>query len=166
VQTELNALSLQGKELEKLILLVSVQIWILISSLFVEKYSNARTSVRNFVAFLHSFVREEYIPLDVGTDELNKKEHELLKAASDIKETLTHIDVESQRLGEKRVLLTSEMTKLHAHIYNRKLMIDHFNHILEKLKKCVEGQQSIRLRSNPQLIQRKALVPCDEHSLL
>ena len=104
--------------------------------------------------------------LDVGTDELNKKEHELLKAASDIKETLTHIDVESQRLGEKRVLLTSEMTKLHAHIYNRKLMIDHFNHILEKLKKCVEGQQSIRLRSNPQLIQRKALVPCDEHSLL
>jgi hypothetical protein len=103
-------------------------------------------------------------PLDVGTDELKKKEHELLKAASDIKETLTHFDVESQRLGKKWVLLTSEMTKMPAHIYNRKLMIDHLNHILDKLKKCVEGKQSIRLRSDHlKLIQRKVQVPCYEY---
>ncbi len=85
----------------------------------------------SIVAFLHSLEREEYIPLDVGTDELDKKELELRKAASGIKEILTPIGVESKRLADERELLKSKMTELHADISVRKEVIDNLNHTLE-----------------------------------
>ncbi|XP_057369664.1 uncharacterized protein LOC130690816 isoform X2 [Daphnia carinata] len=71
--------------------------------------------------------REEYIPLNVGTDELEKKEIELREVACKIKEFLTTIVAASKRLEGERELLKSKLTELHADMTVRAAVMNSLN---------------------------------------
>lgn len=82
--------------------------------------------------------KEEYIPLDVGADELDKKELELRKAASGIKEILSPINAETKRLSNERELLKSKITELNADISVKKKAIDSLSQSLENNQERIE----------------------------
>ncbi|KAI9564868.1 hypothetical protein GHT06_008609 [Daphnia sinensis] len=106
--------------------------------------------------------REEYIPLDVGTDELEKKELELRKAAFRIKEFLTTIVAASKRLESERELLKSKLTELHADMSVRAEVITSLNQSSttnrEKIELCLaerNRQHALTIEINIRLVKKE-----------
>ncbi|KAK4020214.1 hypothetical protein OUZ56_002211 [Daphnia magna] len=106
--------------------------------------------------------REEYIPLNVGTDELEKKELELRKAACRIKEFLTTIVAASKRLEGERELLKSKLTELHADMTVRAEVINSLNQSSttnrEKIERCLterNRQHALTVEINIRLVKKE-----------
>lgn len=99
--------------------------------------------------------REEYIPLNVGTDELEMKELELRKAACETKELLAPIIAASKRLENERELLKSKLTELHADMTVRAEVINSLNDTSTLNKDQIEHSLNERNRQQALMVEVK-----------